>query len=116
MAGSPRRPWRLIRPQNPGNYYGFEDSQWNDKSKPCCAICGQLILADPNARNFFKEVEDFNEAPGNRNYIKLTISQMHEYLAEGKCDWRSTYRARKYISLSNYLTCFVDTMAILVFS
>lgn len=104
MAGSRPRPWRLVRPQIPGNYYAFEDSQWNDPTQPCCAVCGQLILPDPNARTFFSQVDDFNAASGNKDYIKLTVTQMHEYLAEGQCDWRSTYRARKYILFSKYLT------------
>lgn len=110
MAGSQLPPWRLPRTQDIGNYYSFKECQWNEPNEPCCAICGQLILADPNARDFFKTVDDFNEASGNRNYIKLSTTQMHEYLAEGKCDWRSTYRARKYALLSKYPTCFVIMM------
>lgn len=113
MAGSQRRPWRLARPQDIGNYHAFKECRWNDPNQPCCAICGQLILADPNARNFFAGVKDFNAAR-NRNYIQLTNADMHEYLAEGKCDWRSTYRARKYVHLSKYRTCFVIMMPIFV--
>lgn len=115
MAGSQPRSWRRLSPRSPGNYYGFEDSQWNDPAQPCCAICGQLILADPNARNFFSQVEEFDAASGRRNYIKLTVSQIHEFLAEKKCDWRSTYRASKYTLLSKFSTCFKTMIAIIFF-
>jgi hypothetical protein len=97
MAGSQRRPWRLVRPETPGNHHAFKDSLWNDPTEPSCAICGQLILADPNPRTFFSEVDNFNAASGNRDYIKLTVPDMHEFLAAGRCDWRSTYRAGKFV-------------------
>lgn len=96
MARSQRRPWRLARNSTPGNFHGFKDSLWDDPDDPSCAICGQLILADPNARRFFDLVDDFNTASGNKFYIKLTVPKLHEFLADGQCDWRSTYRASKF--------------------
>lgn len=113
MAKSQPLPWRLVRRRDPGNYFGFKESQWNDPAQPCCAICGQLILADPNARDFFRQVDDFNADSSNKNYTKLTVAQMHEFLAERKCDWRSTYRASKYTLLPKYPICCVILIAIL---
>ncbi|OKL62110.1 hypothetical protein UA08_02243 [Talaromyces atroroseus] len=70
---------------------GTDDGQWANPALPCCILCGTRIECDENARDFFSQVPGLE--PNSVRYKILPEGELHSMLAEGKCQWKSAYRA-----------------------